>query len=193
MTLTVTTIRRRPTARLENQRIVLRPLREEDLGPTYLGWLRDPEVTRYMQAGSAPATSRRLRQYVERFRRSRTDFIFAIVDRATGLHIGNVTVNHLHPVYRTADTGLMIGRKDFWGQGYATEAWSLLLDHAFRRLGVRKVVAGAAADHEASVAVLRKLGFREEGRLRREVLMDGRYQDVIRFGLFAEELVIAHR
>jgi RimJ/RimL family protein N-acetyltransferase len=81
----------------------------------------------------------------------------------------------------------MIGCKEFWGKGYAFEAWGLLLDFAFGRLGLHKVVAGAVADHVASVAVLRKLGFQLEGVSRQEVFVDGAYRDCLRFGLLREE------
>lgn len=81
----------------------------------------------------------------------------------------------------------MIGRKECWGKGYGLEAWSLLIEYAFNRLGLRKIIAGAFADHGASVKVLKKLGFKEEGRLREQALVDGEYRDGIRFGLFRDE------
>jgi len=179
----------RPSRVLVGERVRLQPLRETDLGPTYLAWFRDAEVTRYLEARRSPVTLSHLRQYLRRFRGSRTDFIFAILDRRTGLHVGNVTLNHIHPVYGTADTGILIGRKEYWGRGYATEAWSLLLDFAFCRMHVRKVVAIVAAEHHASLAVLKKLGFQEEGRFRDEILVGGAYQDRIRLGVFADECI----
>jgi methionyl-tRNA synthetase len=45
-------------------------------------------------------------------------------------------------VHRTGDTGLFIGRKEFWGKGLAFEAWYLVIEYAFNRLGLRKIIAG---------------------------------------------------
>jgi RimJ/RimL family protein N-acetyltransferase len=81
----------------------------------------------------------------------------------------------------------MIGRKDFWGKGFAFEAWSLILEYAFNRLGLRKISAGATESNLASAAVLRKLGFQVEGIFRRERLIEGKYEDGIHMGIFRDE------
>ena len=172
---------------LVGQRVYLRLLEDADVGEEYVGWLNDREVTRYLEVGKFPSIPETVGQYVERFRGSTTDLAFAIVDRQTDQHIGNVTLNNINLIHRIADTGLMIGRKDFWGKGYAFEAWGLILGYAFQRLGLRKIVAGAIVDNVASIAVLKKLGFKTEGVLCREFLVDGEYVDCVRLGLFREE------
>lgn len=160
---------------LVGQKLYLRLLDESDIGEEYLSWLNDHEVIRYLETGKFPVTLADLREYVKRFENRTTDLIFAIIDSDSDQHIGNVTLNHINWIHRTADTGIMIGRKEFWGKGYGFEAWSLLIEYAFNRLGLRKIIAGAFADHGASVNVLKKLGFKEEGILRRQALVDGDY------------------
>lgn len=176
---------------LAGKKLILRPFEPSDLGEEYLGWLNDPEVTRYLGVGREPATLESVRRYVEGFRGSDTGFLFAIVDRQTGKHIGNVTLNHIHRVNKTADTGLMIGDKAFWGRGYAFEAWVLLIEYAFSKLELRKIIAGAVAGNEASLSVLRRLGFREEGVLREEFFLNGKYLDTVRLGLLQHEFTPA--
>ncbi|MBI3011135.1 MAG: GNAT family N-acetyltransferase [Candidatus Omnitrophica bacterium] len=172
---------------LMGSRLCLRPLTEADVTTEYLRWLNDPEVTRFLEVGRQRSTRQTVRRYLTRFHGSRTDFIFAMIERETGRHIGNVTLNRIHRVDRTADTGLMIGRKDLWGKGYASEAWSLVLAHAFRDLGVRKVVAGVVVDNVRSLQALKKVGFRVEGVLRQEWFVNGTYKDIVRLGLFSHE------
>lgn len=176
-----------PRSFLIGQKSYLRPLEESDIGEEYLRWLNDAEVTRYLETGKFPATVAHVQEYLRRFQGSKTDLIFAIIDRATDQHIGNVTLNRINWIHRTADTGLMIGRKDFWGRGYAFEAWSLVIDYAFQRLGLRRITAGAVVDNQASIKVLKKLGFQTEGTSRKELLVDGEYRDAVRFGLLKEE------
>lgn len=174
---------------LAGERLYLRPLEESDLGEEYLQWLNDAEVRRFLGTGTAkfPTTLSSLEKYLERFQGTPTDLILAIIDKKSNLHIGNVTLNRIDWVNRAADTGILIGRKDFWGKGYAFEAWALLIEHAFKNLGLRKVNAGAIAGHDSSLGVLKKLGFQEEGVLRKEYLLDGEFRDAIRMGLFREE------
>ena len=172
---------------LKGQNLYLRLLEESDVGGEYISWLNDNEVTKYLESGKFPSTARELRSYLERFHRTKTDLIFAIVDKKTDLHIGNVTLNRISWINRTSDTGLMIGRKDFWGKGYAFEAWSLTIEYAFQRLGLRKITAGAIVDNAPSVAILEKLGFKIEGTLRQSVLVDGKYKNAHIMGLFRDE------
>jgi RimJ/RimL family protein N-acetyltransferase len=172
---------------LVGENLYLRLLEESDIGEEYLGWLNDNEVTRYLEAGKFPSSPETLHKYLEHFQNSKTDLVFAIVDRETDQHIGNVTLNRINWIHRTADTGLMIGRKEFWGRGYAFEAWHLLVEYAFQRLGLRKIIAGAVADNIASIVTLEKLGFKIEGTFRKEYLMDGEYQDAMRLGLLRED------
>jgi len=172
---------------LIGERLYLRLLEESDIGEEYLGWLNDSEVTRYLETGKFPSTLETMRGYLQHFRNSTADLVFAIVDRETDQHIGNITLNRINWIHRSADTGLMIGRKDFWGKGYAFEAWSLLIEYAFQRLGLRKIIAGAVADNVASVVTLEKLGFKVEGRFHKEYLVDGEYRDAVRLGLLRED------
>ena len=175
------------SAFLTGEKLFLRPLAEADLNEKYAGWLNDPEVTRYLETGHFPSTVDDLRSYQQRFRGTTTDVIFGIIDKGTGAHLGNVTLNRINWIHRTADTGLLIGERRFWGKGYAFEAWNLILNYAFHRLGLRKIRAGACAPHAASLSVLERLGFAVEGTLRRQMLVDDEFVDVVLLGLFAEE------
>jgi len=172
---------------LVGEKLYLRPLEDSDVGEEYLSWLNNRDVTLGMETGKFPVTLADLHKYLERFRGSTTDLILAIADRETNQHIGNVTLNRINWIHRTADTGLMIGRKEFWGKGYAFEAWNLLIGHAFLRLGLQKIVAGVVEGNVASLKTLQKLGFQIEGRLRAEFWVDGEYRDVLRLGILRDE------
>lgn len=73
------------------------------------------------------------------------------------------------------------------GEGYATEAAALLVGSAFDTLRLHHLVAWTVAGNEASRAVLDRLGFDEEGRLREHVYWDGAHRDAVYFGLLARE------
>lgn len=62
----------------------------------------------------------------------------------------------------SAEVGYWIG-KDYWGQGFATEAASRLLDHGFRQGGVKRFVCSHFAENAASKRVIAKLGFAPRG------------------------------
>lgn len=73
------------------------------------------------------------------------------------------------------------------GEGYATEAMTLLLEYAFDTLGLHHVCAQVIDYNEASRSFLEELGFEREGRLREHRFRRGRYCDVLQYGLLADE------
>lgn len=169
---------------LAGQRVRLRPLALRDANGVYLAWLNDPEVRRYLTTGSFPVTLKALRRYVTE-RINRPDILFlAICDRRSGRHVGNIKLEPINWIYRTATLGLMIGDRRAWGRGYATEAIRLVVRHSFDRLNLRKVSAGLIASHVGSLRAFRKAGFVVEARHRGEVVIDGRPVDTYRLAIF---------
>ncbi|MET9447231.1 GNAT family N-acetyltransferase [Streptomyces cinerochromogenes] len=72
-------------------------------------------------------------------------------------------------------------------RGYATEALALLLRFMFAERRYHKCLGAVLAHNEASLALTRRLGFTEEGRLREHVFFAGRHHDLVLMGLLAEE------
>ena len=78
------------------------------------------------------------------------------------------------------EIGYWIGR-NFWGQGLAAEAAAGLLDWAQKGLGITEVEASALTDNLASQAVLRRLGFTENGTSVQQFLSRNRNMPVVMF------------
>lgn len=86
-----------------------------------------------------------------------------------------------------AELGYWIGRR-FWGHGVATEAAGRLTRWALANLDIRRVVASVAADNAASIAVLRRIGFRETGTGTQESLALGHARPVVLFEITRDDL-----
>lgn len=82
-----------------------------------------------------------------------------------------------------ADLGLCIGEKEKWGRGYGTEATQLLLRESFEQLNLNKVGWWTFAENKGSIALAKKLGFKEEGRLKDQLFFNSKWHDSIIFGL----------
>ncbi len=74
------------------------------------------------------------------------------------------------------------------GGGVITAAVALVVDHCFGRVGLHRVEATVRPENVASLRVLAKLGFREEGLFRRYLDVDGDWRDHPCFALTAEEM-----
>jgi ribosomal-protein-alanine N-acetyltransferase len=68
-----------------------------------------------------------------------------------------------------------------WGQGIAAEACRAVVVHAFAACRPERVQARVIAGNDASVRVLRKIGFRYEGTLRSFLYRRGKFEDVLFF------------
>lgn len=104
-----------------------------------------------------------------------------------GLIIGVIVLFNVDPVGRTAELGIAIGDKAYWGQGYGREAIGLLVDYAFRLLNLRRVFLRVHGRNERAIRAYRACGFVEEGRLRRHVWSNGDYDDLVLMGILRDE------
>jgi len=110
---------------------------------------------------------------------------YAAIRASDGVLVGAVGLI-LDAANDSAELGYWIGR-EYWGQGYATEAARAVVGWAFRSLGLNRVHASHFPRNPASGRVLEKLGMQHEGRLRQHVKKWGSYLDLERFGLLRAE------
>jgi RimJ/RimL family protein N-acetyltransferase len=62
-----------------------------------------------------------------------------------------------------------------------------MVDFGFRELRLQRITSWCIADNVASARVLDRLGFKREGRLRRNEFFKGRWWDTLLYALLAEE------
>jgi [ribosomal protein S5]-alanine N-acetyltransferase len=126
---------------------------------------------------------RTLREY-----RAGSHLSLSVIHRASRTCIGRVGLRELDWTYQKVGSLSYWIDPAWWNQGYATEASWFLCREAFDRLGMRRVSSQALDRNRASRAVLRHLGFVEEGRERRAVCVRGRCLDMVLYGLLKREL-----
>lgn len=111
-----------------------------------------------------------------------------MIETLEGECVGTINSHTCNPRAGTFQYGISI-RREHRHRGYATEAIQLLLNYFFGELRYQKVNVCIYAFNTASLELHRKLGFQEEGRLRRMIYTDGRYYDEFVLGMTAEEFV----
>lgn len=88
--------------------------------------------------------------------------------------------------FRNAVMGYWLG-EGFTGQGLMTDGVRQALSYAFGPLKLHRVEANVMPENEASLAVVRRVGFREEGFSLRYLQINGRWRDHVRFALTLED------
>ena len=102
--------------------------------------------------------------------------------------VGTHTVDHISGTF---GVGAAIGR-EYQRRGYAGEAILIVLRFMFNDRRYQKCNAFAWDSNHASIALIGKLGFAGEGRIRRSRFFGGRYHDELRFGMTVEEYTAQH-
>jgi [ribosomal protein S5]-alanine N-acetyltransferase len=156
----------------------LRELRESDLEGRWYSWFNDSEVTQYQNKKIFPNSRERQREYYNTVKSSATDVVLAIVDERSGKHIGNVGLHKIDWVHRSAELGIVIGEKKFWGKGYGCQAWKMITDYGFDVLNLHRIYAVVMADNKASQNCAERAGFKKEGHIRDVFYKDGKYKSV---------------
>ncbi len=146
----------------------------------------DPRVNRYLPPARRRETGARYVANAQRALRAGTGYRFVARDRRSGRFVACVSLFDLHREDRWAELGYALPRWA-WGRGYATESVAAVLHWGLSTLGLHRVGAWVVEPNRASVAVLRRLGFRAEGRSREAAARRAGFDDLLHFGLLEPE------
>lgn len=106
-----------------------------------------------------------------------TDYYFGIFLQSTGALIGTMQLFQvLRGSLQSAYIGYFLDKKHN-GRGYTTEAAKLLVTFGFEELKLHRIEAGVMPHNIASIRVLEKAGFEKEGIARKNVRINGKWED----------------
>ncbi|MFE5191920.1 GNAT family N-acetyltransferase [Streptomyces sp. NPDC056628] len=118
-------------------------------------------------------------------------FTLAVESVDTGQIVGAVGSHYADPRAGRFEYGITMGA-GHRRKGYAAEAVVMLLRFMFAERRYHKCEARIFAHNEASLALHRRLGFDEEGRLRDYVFFASRHHDLVVMGILADEFAVLH-
>jgi len=176
---------------LESERIYLREVRLSDVNENYYKWMNDPEIIRYLESRFYPNSLESIQDFVKSKLGDRESILFAIVLKEDDRHIGNIKIGPVNWFHRLADVGLLIGEKDCWGKGYATEAIKLITEYGFRVLNLHKITASCYGGNSGSAKAFIKAGYFEEGVRKSHFFSEGKYEDLILLGKIVDSFLQA--
>lgn len=165
------------TLRLEQ--CVIRPWQEGDLS-SLLAHANDRDVWRNLRdAFPHPYTEPDGQAWIAHA--SGADPVTNFAIEVEGAAVGGVGIDLGVDVYRrTAEIGYWLGRA-FWGRGIVTAAVVAVSEWAFSRFDLIRLEAGVFSWNPASMRVLEKAGYVQEGVHRRGVTKDGHTLDRVMF------------
>ena len=112
---------------------------------------------------------------------------FGIITLKDDTPIGLLAFLDYDKVNNKAELRKLLGEREFRGKGYAKEATKMWIEYGITKLKLRKIYLHTIDTNIANIRLNKDLGFKIEGILRKECLIDGEYHDVLRMALIVEE------
>ena len=179
---------------LQTERLILRDFIEEDWQVLYR-YRSDDRFTRYSpwDIRSASDTREMVKEFISwsdeipRYR-----YQLAIVLKEDSSLLGSCGIIQDSPDTLQAELGYELA-PERQGSGYAQEAARAVLKFAFERQQLHRVCARCLSENHPSVSLLERLGFRQEGCLRENIWMEGRWWDTLIYSLLVYEWQAANQ
>ena len=167
-------------------RIYLRALEPDDY-KTSFKWRNDDEIWNMVGGPKYFVSEAYEKKWVEDTIFNSHNIKLAVCLKDTNTYIGNVYATDIDMINRSCTTGVLIGERDYWNQGYASEAYRLLLYYIFNERNLHRVQAYVLESNVASLKMHQKVGYKVEGTLRHSVYKNGKYQNQVLLSILKED------
>lgn len=143
---------------LETKRTFLKPLSpiEESL---IVKWRNDPQIGQ-MLFSVQNITLESHRKWFEKYQTSDKRMEWVIYLKDSNKAIGTIGLSEINWDDFTAEYGILIGEKDFWGQGFANEVSHEILRYAILELNLKKVFLNVYKKNSVALKLYATLGFK---------------------------------
>lgn len=167
---------------LTTERLLLKQVQPEDQGFVFEG-LSHPDVIRHygVSYSSFDAAKAQMDWYNEIFANG-TGLSWKLVDTQTSQSIGDISVYLYKPEHNKAEVGFWL-LPHFWNKGFALEALQKIIDYWENEKGLHRMEAFVEEENTASTKLLEKAGFICEGKMRDCEIKNGRYINLLIYGL----------
>lgn len=174
--------------KLIGERIYLSPKgsSEEEI-QKFTEWMNDFQVTDYTGRTSQITTYASEKEYLENVEKDTEKRTFNIVNLEDDKLVGTVGLEHINWVERSAVLGIFIGDEDFRSNGYGTESIKLLLEYGFKYLNLHSIRLDLISINERAHKCYLKCGFKDSGKSREEIFLNGKYYDKLHMDILENE------
>ena len=174
---------------LENERVLLRPLVQEDA--VYLSAYVREEPSLWKYALTPITTEQEFEQYIAaavEARQLKSAYPFIVFDKLQNKYVGSTRFYDIQLNNSTTQLGYTWYSEKTWGTGLNEHCKLLLLTYAFEKIGFERVEFRADNRNKRSIAAMQKIGCTVEGILRNHLpTSDGSRRDSIVLSMLKNE------
>ena len=173
---------------LVSERVYLRPLEVGDAKE--LAEASHRETDNFMDRGRHLISPLALEESIKEMyaqQPTEDEFVFGVCLTENDELIGTIGFEFLDLINGVAETISWFYKPEFRSQGYGTEAKHLILEYAFQRLHLERIVSYVLEPNTRSAAALMKQGYKPAGQLKYDQLKDGKFRGYLVFDLTPED------
>lgn len=153
----------------------------------YTEWLNDFKVTDYIDKTSSLISLPLEKDWISNSIKDNSARVFNIVTLDGDKLIGTISLEQIKWVDRSAVLGIFIGDGDYLNNEYGTEAIRLLLEYGFRYLNLHVIKLELIDCNERAHRCYLKCGFKDVGRNREMLFVNGKYHDLLHMDILEDE------
>ena len=141
---------------LEGPKLLLRPMILSDANKV-VEWRNDKDILKWMFKKNKIS----IEDHINWFNSRKNRYDYIIIDKIKNKPIG--TVNYVLSSINKfeAEAGKLIGERQYWGKGYAKEAFKIWINFGFNKLFLNKIIVKTNANNLANIGLNKSLGFKK--------------------------------
>ena len=173
------------TSQIATERLNLRPITPDDIDFIF-ELFRRSETNKYSEYPDLKTRDEAAEMYENYLKPDFDDHFRVIIEKKdTGIPMGTIGLYKYSENHKRAEIGYDL-LKEYWGNGYISEAVRAITNFGFNDLGLVRVEATVDPENTRSIHVLKRTGFKHEGTLKKKYYYKGAYHDELVFGLIKE-------
>ena len=174
--------------KITGDRIYLSPrgTSEEEI-EKFTEWMNDFQVTDFTGRSAYNLALFEEKEWLENSAKCPNNRSFSIIEINNNKIIGTAGLERIDWIGRTAELGILIGDEDYRNNGYGTETIKLLLEYGFNYLNLHSIKLNLVAINERAHKCYLKCGFKDTGRDRETIYVNGKYYDKLHMDILKSE------
>lgn len=147
---------------IKTQNYILRSFKQED-ALLWQKWDIDSEIQLHTpEPLNEPQDIQEQYEYIKECEQDEVGYYWSIETNG-GIAIGTISLTEINNHHKIAEIGIVIGDKNYWGRGVATEVISDLVNYSFSNLNIEYISANVEEGNVPMQKVFEKVGFKKDG------------------------------
>jgi len=163
----------------QTRNLSVRFLLEDDITESYVTWMNNPVVSRFILSCQAVQVQTResIHEWVRSAQLDPTREVLGVFYENE--HIGNLTLYMIEPENRCLRMGICIGKSGYETRGFSIEAFRGCMHFLFDDLGFNRLETTICQDNFASQKLMEYVGFSKDVVFRKRLYFEGKFTDLI--------------